>query len=82
MTDADYEDALAFLTNRHSQTKPLLRSVEQAARGPVFYVNANKTDFTESGKALKLIDQFTSYLLNIRSTYTSGRHGLLLTGCQ
>ena len=45
MTDADYSDDLALLTNTPAQDKSLLRSQEQAARGICLYVNTNKTEF-------------------------------------
>ena len=86
MTDANYVDDLALLTNTPAQAESQLHSIEQAAEGTDFHVNANKTKylclkqkgaiFTISSKSLELIDQFTYLVSNISSTE---RHRMLLT---
>ena len=43
MTDTDYADDLALLTNISDQAKYLLRNLEQAVWGIGLYVNANKS---------------------------------------
>ena len=78
MTDADYTDDLALLTNTPVQFKSLLHSLKQAARGIDLYVTTNKMEFicfkqegaisTLSDYPLKLIDQFTYLGSNISST--------------
>ena len=45
MTDTDYADDLALLTNILAQVESLLHSLEQAAGGIGFYINASKTEF-------------------------------------
>ena len=45
ITDAHYADDPAFLANTPTQTKFLLSSLEQAARGIGFSVNSDKTEF-------------------------------------
>ena len=45
MTDADYTDDRALLTNTLTQAEFLVHSLEQAVRGISPYVNANKTEF-------------------------------------
>ena len=71
MTDADFTDDLALLTNASTQIESLMHSLEQAARGFDLYVNLDKTEFmcfnhedaisSLNSKPLKL-DQFT-YLI-------------------
>ena len=66
ITDADYADDLALLTNKPAQAESLLHSLEQAAKSNNLGMNANKTKFmcfkqtgtvsTYSGKALKFLD--------------------------
>ena len=78
MTDADYSDDLALLTNTPAQVESQLHSPEQAAGGISLYVNVDKTelmcfrqDRTTSplrDKPLKLVDQFTYLDSNISST--------------
>ena len=43
ITDADYADDTALLTNTFAQTESLLHSLEQAAEGISLHVNADKT---------------------------------------
>ena len=69
MTDADYADYLALLTNTLANSESLLHNLELAEEDIGFDVNANKTDFMcfkqkgaiyiLSGNPLKLVDQFT-----------------------
>ena len=77
MTGADYADDLVVLTNTPGQAESLLHSVEQAAEGICFYINANKTKYmyykwewaisTLSGRPLKLVDKFIYLGNNISS---------------
>ena len=63
MTDADYRDDLALLTNTLPQAGSLLHSLKQAAKSIGLSMNANRTEymcfkqkeiiFTLSGKPLK-----------------------------
>ena len=68
MTSADYTVDLMPLTNTSAQAKSLLYSLELAAGGISFYLNADKTEFLhfklEGDKTVKLINQF-SYLGSI-----------------
>ena len=69
ITDTDYIDDIAILANTPNQAKTLLHSLEQAAAGIGFHVNAHKTEymcynqtgdiFTLDGTSLKLVDKFT-----------------------
>ena len=77
MTYANYVDDLALLAITSAQAGPLLYSLEYAAEGIGFVVNANKTEFvcfkgvgisTLSSKPWKLVDQFTYFGSNISST--------------
>ena len=43
MTDADYTNILALLSNTPVQTKSLSHRSEQAAKGTGFYLGADKT---------------------------------------
>ena len=43
ITDADYADDIAILANTHAQAETLLHSLERAAAGIGFHVNAHKT---------------------------------------
>ena len=91
ITDSDYTDNIAFLTNTLAQAKTLLHSLEQAASG--IHVNAHKTEYmcfnqrgdisTVNVGPLKLVDKFTylrSSLINRERHQhkTSKRHGQLL----
>ena len=78
VTDADYADNLAPLTNTPAQVKSLLHSQEQPARGIGLYLDTNKTEFMYfkregdicilSGRPLKSVDQFTYFGSYISST--------------
>ena len=41
MTDADYTDDLALLTNTQAQAKSHLHKLKQTVKGIGFYMNAN-----------------------------------------
>ena len=68
-TDADYADDIALLANTPNQAGTLLHSLERAAVGIGFHVNAHKTEYmcynqtgdisTLDGTSLKLVDKFT-----------------------
>ena len=78
MTDTDFTDNLALLTNIPAQAESLLYSLEQAVRSIGLYLNADKTEFmcfshngvmsTFNSKLLKIIDLFTYHSSNISST--------------
>ena len=69
ITDSDYTDDTALLVNTPAQAETLLHSLEQAAAGIGFHVNALKTEYmcfnqrgdisTLNGSSLKLVDKFT-----------------------
>ena len=78
ITDVNYTDDLALLTNIPVLAGFLLHSQEQVTRHIGLYVNAIKKEFmcfkkegafsTLNGKCLKLVDQFTYLGSNISST--------------
>ena len=78
ITDADYTNDLAILTNTPSQAETLLHSLEQAAAGIGLHVNAHKTEYmgfnqtgnisTLDGSSLKLVDKFTYLGSSVSST--------------
>ena len=78
ITDADYADDIALLANTPAQAESLLHSLERAASGIGFHVNANKTEyicFNQKGDIstlknghLKLVDKFTYLGSNVSST--------------
>ena len=69
ITNADYADDIAILANAPAQAKRRLHSLERAAAGIGFHVNAHKTEyicFNQTGdistlgcSSLKLVDKFT-----------------------
>ena len=69
ITDADYADNIVLLANAPTQAETLLHSLERAAAGIGFHVNAHKTEYmcfnqrgdisTQNGNSLKLVDKFT-----------------------
>ena len=69
ITDADYADDIALLSNTLTQAKTQLHSLERAAAGIELRANANKTKYmsfnqrsnmsTLNGSSLKLVDKFT-----------------------
>ena len=78
ITDADYADDLALLTNTPNQAETLLHSLERAAAGIGLHVNAHKTEYmcynqtgnitTLDGASLKLVDKFTYLGSSVLST--------------
>ena len=76
ITDADYADDIAILTNTPNQAETLLHSLERAAAGIGFHVNAHKTEYMcynqtgdiskLDGTSLKLVDKFTYLVLVAR----------------
>ena len=78
ITDADYADDIAILANTPDQAETLLHSLERAAAGIGFYVNAHKTEYmcynqtgdisTLEGTTFKLVDKFTYLGSSVEST--------------
>ena len=78
ITDADYADDIVILANTPNQAKTLLYSLEWAAAGIGFHVNAHKTEYmcfnqtgnisTLDGTSLKLVDKFTYLGSSVSST--------------
>ena len=78
ITDADYADDITILANTPDQAETLLHSLERAAPGIGFYVNAHKTEYmcfnqsgdisTLDGTPLKLVDKFTYLGSSVEST--------------
>ena len=78
ITDADYADDIALLANAPARVETLLHSLERAAAGIGFHVNAHKTEymsinqsgdiFTLNGNSLKLVDKFTYLGSSVTST--------------
>ena len=78
MTNTDYADDLALLTNTVAKAECFLHTLEQAVGGIGLYMNANKPEFmrfkqkeaisTLSVKPLKLVDHFAYISSNISST--------------
>ena len=48
ITDADYADVIALLTNIIAQDETLLHSLERATAGIGLHVNAHKTEYMSS----------------------------------
>ena len=80
ITDDDYADYIAILTNTSNQSKTLLHSEERDAAGIGLHVNAHKTEYmcynqtnditTLHGTPLKLVDKFTYLGSSVSSTET------------
>ena len=80
ITDADYADDIAIMTNTRAQAETLPRSLERASAGIGFHVNAHKTDYmcfnqtgdisTLSGSPLELVDKFPNLGSSVSSTET------------
>ena len=79
ITDADYADDLALMTNTITEAKTLLHSLEKAAGDTGLFVNAKKTEYicfnqpdgmirTLNGQPLKSVKTFTYLGSNIEST--------------
>ena len=77
-TDTDYTDDIALLVNTPNQAETLLHSLERAAVGIGFHVNAHKTEYmcynqtgdisTLDRTSLKLVDKFTYLGSSVSST--------------
>ena len=78
ITDADNADDIAILANTPNQAETLLHSLERAAAGISFHVNAHKNEymcFNQAGDistldetSLKLVDKFTYLGSSVSST--------------
>ena len=78
ITNADYADNMAILANTANQAETLLHSLERAAAGIGFYVNAHKAEYvcfnqagdisTPEGTFRKLVDKFTYLGSSVSST--------------
>ena len=76
--DADYADDIAILANTPNQAENLRHSLERAASGISFHVNAHKTEYmrynqtddisTLGGTSLKLVDKFPYLGSSVSST--------------
>ena len=87
ITDADNADDIAILANTPNQAKTQLHSLERAAAGIGFHVNAHKTEYmcynhtsnisTLDGTSLKLSDIFN--YLGSRVTSTEKDFNMRLT---
>ena len=66
ITDADYADDIALLTNAPDQAETLLCSLERAAAGISLHVNAHKTEymcFNQTGDISTLNDSSIAVFL-------------------
>ena len=80
ITDADYTNDIALMTNAPTQAETLLHSLERAAADIGLHVNAHKTEYmcfnqtddisTLNGSSLKLVDKFTYLESRVSSTET------------
>ena len=78
ITNADYADDIALLTNAPAQAETQLHSLERAVAGIGLLVNAHKTEYmcfyqrgdisTLNGSSLKLVDKFTYLGSSVSST--------------
>ena len=78
ITDVDYADDIAILANTRNQAETLLHSLERAAAGIGFHVNAHKTEYmcfnltgdisTLDGTSMKLVNKFTYQGSSVSST--------------
>ena len=78
ITDADYANDIAILTNTPTQAETLLHNLERAAAGTGLYVNAYKMEYmcfnqtgdiyTRGSSSLKLVDKFTYLGSSVSST--------------
>ena len=72
ITDADYANDIALLTNSLTQAESRLHNLEQAASDIGLHVNSNKTEymcniFTLNGGSWKLVDKITYFGSSISS---------------
>ena len=80
ITDADFAYNIAVLVNTSAQAEALLYSLERAAAGIGFHVNAHRTEYmcfnqrgvisTQNGSSVKLVDKFTYLGSSVSSTQT------------
>ena len=80
ITDADYTDNIALLTNTPAHAETQLHSLERVAAGTGLDVNADKTEYichnqrgnisTLNSSSLKLVDKFPNLGSNVSSTET------------
>ena len=80
ITDADYADDIALLTNTSAKVETLLHSLERTVAGIDFHVNADETEYmcfnqtsdisTVNSSFLKLVDRFTYLGSSVSSTET------------
>ena len=78
--DTDYTDDIALLANTPAQAETLLHSLELAAAGIGFHVNADKREYmcfkqrgnisTLNGSSLEIVDKFTYLGSSVSSTKT------------
>ena len=78
ITDTNYADDIAFLANTPTEPEFLLHSLERAADGIGFHVDADKTEFmcfnlrcdisTLNGGSPKLLNRFTYLGISVSST--------------
>ena len=78
ITDANYADGIALLANAPIKAETLLHSLERAAAGIGFHVNAHKAEYmcfnqtvdiyTLGGSSLKVVDKFTYLVSSVLST--------------
>ena len=78
ITDADYDDDIAFLANAPTRAETLLHSLERTAASIGVQVNGHKTEYvcfnqtgdisTQNGSSLKLVDKFTYLGSTVSST--------------
>ena len=78
ITDVDYADDLALLSDTISEATVLLHHLEKAAKGVGLYVNIKKTEFMSynqqgnikslAGKEIKYVEEFTYLGSNIASS--------------
>ena len=78
ITDTDYADDIALLSNTPNQAETLLYSLKRAAAGIGLHVNAHKTEYmcynqtgnisTLDGTSLKLVDKFSYLGSSVAST--------------
>ena len=83
ITDVDYADNMALLTDTPAQVESLLDSLEQTAGGLGLHVNADKTEFicfnqrdnisTLNGRSLKLVDVYLPKMISTRDLRRLGQ---------
>ena len=81
ITDVNFADDIAFLSNAPAQVETVLHSLEWASAGIGLHINAHKTEYMcfnqtgdisrLNGSSLKHIDKFTYLESNVSSTKTN-----------